>query len=58
MGLPTHHFDAEWKENEWEMRKDMVQQAIEMLEKAGYTDIRLGMTQALRDWESRNGHRP
>ncbi|HPF10507.1 MAG TPA: GMC family oxidoreductase [Flavobacteriaceae bacterium] len=39
-GLPTITFDAEWKENEWEMRKDMVQQAIEMLEKAGYTDIR------------------
>ncbi|MEZ4857483.1 MAG: GMC family oxidoreductase [Flavobacteriaceae bacterium] len=39
-GLPTVTFDAEWKENEYEMRKDMVQQAIEMLEKAGYKDIR------------------
>lgn len=38
-GLPTVTFDAEWKENEYEMRKDMVQQAIEMLEKAGYKDI-------------------
>lgn len=38
-GLPTITFDAEWKTNEWEMRKDMVQQAMDMLEKAGYTDI-------------------
>ncbi len=39
-GLPTYTFDVEWKENEWEMRKDMVQQAMEMLEKAGYKNIR------------------
>lgn len=39
-GLPTITFDAEWKENEYEMRKDMVQQAIEMLEGAGYTNVR------------------
>ena len=39
-GLPTVTFDAEWKENEWEMRKDMVQQAMEMLENAGYNNIR------------------
>ena len=39
-GLPTVTFDAEWKENEWEMRKDMVQQAMEMLENAGYKNIR------------------
>lgn len=38
-GLPTITFDAEWKENELTMRKDMIQQAIEMLEKAGCTDI-------------------
>jgi choline dehydrogenase-like flavoprotein len=38
-GLPTVTFDAEWKENEYEMRKDMVTQAVEMLEKAGYSDI-------------------
>lgn len=38
-GLPTVTFDAEWKENEYEMRKDMVQQAVEMLTNAGYTDI-------------------
>lgn len=38
-GLPTITFDAEWKENEYEMRKDMVQQAVEMLEKAGYKDV-------------------
>ncbi|NOQ92698.1 MAG: GMC family oxidoreductase [Flavobacteriaceae bacterium] len=39
-GLPTVTFDAEWKENELEMRKDMIQQAKEMLEKAGFEDIR------------------
>lgn len=39
-GLPTYTFDAEWKENEWEMRKDMVQQAVDMLTKAGYTDVK------------------
>ncbi len=38
-GLPTVTFDAEWKENELEMRKDMIQQAKEMLEKAGFTDV-------------------
>ncbi|MEH6406177.1 MAG: GMC family oxidoreductase [Leeuwenhoekiella sp.] len=38
-GLPTVTFDAEWKENEWEMRKDMVQQAIDMLTKAGFKDV-------------------
>lgn len=38
-GLPTITFDAEWKENEYEMRKDMVQQAVEIFEKAGYADI-------------------
>jgi len=39
-GLPTINFDAEWKENELEMRKDMIQQAKEMLEKAGFKEIR------------------
>ena len=39
-GLPTVTFDAEWKENEWKMRKDMIQQAMEMLENAGFKDIR------------------
>ncbi|NNM22084.1 MAG: GMC family oxidoreductase, partial [Flavobacteriaceae bacterium] len=38
-GLPTVTFDAEWKENEYEMRKDMVAQAVAMFEKAGYKDI-------------------
>ena len=38
-GLPTITFDAEWKENELEMRKDMIQQAKEMLEKAGFKDV-------------------
>ena len=39
-GIPTVTFDAEWKENELEMRKDMKQQAIEMLEKAGFKNVR------------------
>ena len=39
-GLPTITFDAEFKENELEMRKDMVAQAMEMLQKAGFKDIR------------------
>lgn len=38
-GLPTITFDAEWKENELAMRKDMIKQAVEMLESAGFTDI-------------------
>ena len=39
-GLPTVTFDAEWKENEMNMRKDMIEQAVEMLEKGGFTDIK------------------
>ncbi|GAA3596391.1 GMC family oxidoreductase [Flavivirga amylovorans] len=39
-GLPTITFDAEWKENELKMRKDMVLQAAVMLEKAGFKDIK------------------
>ena len=38
-GLPTVTFDAEFKENEWEMRKDMKNSAVEMLEKAGLRDV-------------------
>lgn len=38
-GLPTVTFDCEWKENEWEMRKDMITQAMDMLEKAGFKEI-------------------
>ncbi len=39
-GLPTVTFDAEFKTNELNMRKDMVSQAIEMLDKAGFKDIK------------------
>ena len=39
-GLPTITFDAEFKENEWKMREDMKNQAIEMLEKAGLRDVK------------------
>ncbi|MCP9200066.1 GMC family oxidoreductase [Gramella sp. GC03-9] len=38
-GLPTITFDAEFKENELKMRKDMREQAVAMLEKAGFRDI-------------------
>lgn len=39
-GLPTVTFDAEFKENELEMQKDMIEQATEMLKKAGLRDIK------------------
>ena len=38
-GLPTVTFDASIRENELNMRKDMKQQAVEMLEKAGFKNI-------------------
>ena len=38
-GLPTVTFDAEFKENELKMRKDMKEQAVAMLEKGGFKDI-------------------
>ncbi|MEM7381726.1 MAG: GMC family oxidoreductase, partial [Bacteroidota bacterium] len=38
-GLPTVTFDAELQENEWNMRKDMKQQAVEMMEKSGFRDV-------------------
>jgi len=39
-GLPTVTFDATIKENELKMRKDMQEQAIEMLENAGFKDVK------------------
>ncbi len=39
-GLPTVTFDATIKENELNMRKDMQQQAVEMLENAGFKDVK------------------
>ena len=38
-GLPTVTFDAEFKENELNMRKDMIAQGMEMLDNAGFKDI-------------------
>ncbi|EAQ42086.1 MULTISPECIES: GMC oxidoreductase [unclassified Polaribacter] len=38
-GLPTITFDAEFGKNEFAMRKDMQEQAIKMLESAGYKDV-------------------
>ena len=38
-GLPTVTFDAEFKENEWRMRTDMKQEAIKMLELAGFENV-------------------
>lgn len=39
-GLPILNFDVELKENEYKMRKDMVNDAAEMLEAAGVINIR------------------
>ena len=39
-GLPTVTFDAEIKENEHNMRKDIQEQAVDMLTKAGLRDVR------------------
>ena len=39
-GLPTVTFDAEFKENEAKMRKDIAQQAVDMLTKAGFKDVK------------------
>ena len=38
-GLPTVTFDAEFRENEWNMREDIKEQAVDMLEKAGLRDV-------------------
>ncbi len=38
-GLPTVTFDAEFKENEWNMREDIKEQAYDMLTKAGLRDV-------------------
>lgn len=38
-GLPTLTMDAEWKENEYNMRKEMMSAAAEMLENAGLKDV-------------------
>lgn len=38
-GLPTLTMDAEWKENEIEMRKEMMSAAAEMLEAAGLKEV-------------------
>ena len=39
-GLPTVTFDADFGDNEMAMRKDMQEQAIKMLEAAGFKDIK------------------
>ncbi|MFY0650989.1 MAG: GMC family oxidoreductase [Cyclobacteriaceae bacterium] len=39
-GLPTVTFDVKFRENELNMRKDMKASAIEMLEKAGFKDVK------------------
>jgi choline dehydrogenase-like flavoprotein len=40
LGLSTLVLDAEWKTNEYEMRKDMMNDAAEMLEGAGLKDVK------------------
>jgi choline dehydrogenase-like flavoprotein len=39
-GLPLLAFDAQLRENELKMRKEMASDAAEMLEAAGFTDVR------------------
>ena len=39
-GLPTITFDASIRENEINMRKDMKEQAVEMLENAGFNNVK------------------
>jgi choline dehydrogenase-like flavoprotein len=39
-GIPVVVFDAEFKENEMKMRKDMMEDAKEMLESAGLKNVR------------------
>lgn len=39
-GLPVLNMDVEIKDNEWKMRKDMMEDAKEMLEAAGVKDVR------------------
>lgn len=39
-GLPTLTMDAEWKENEYAMREDVRVAAAEMLEAAGFKDVK------------------
>ena len=38
-GLPTIDFDVEFKENEKAMQKDMMEEAVAMLEAAGYDEV-------------------
>jgi choline dehydrogenase-like flavoprotein len=38
-GLPTINIDAEWRENERAMRKDMKEASAEMLEAAGFKNV-------------------
>jgi choline dehydrogenase-like flavoprotein len=38
-GLPTLNVDADWRENEKAMRKDMKESAAEMLEAAGFKNV-------------------
>ncbi|HEY0770139.1 MAG TPA: GMC oxidoreductase, partial [Sphingobacteriaceae bacterium] len=40
-GLPTLNIDAEWKENEKTMRKDIKESAAEMLDAAGFKNVRM-----------------
>ena len=39
-GMPTVNFDSEFKTNEKEMRKDIEQEAVSMLKKAGFKNVK------------------
>ena len=57
-GLPLLAFDAQLHENELKMRKDMANDAAEMLEAAGFTDVRTyDRRDRRRSRHSRDGHR-
>ena len=40
-GIPQLVFDAELKDNEWKMREKMKSDAAEMLENAGFKDVKM-----------------
>lgn len=46
-GLPLLNFDVEYRENEWNMRKDMVNEAIAIFKRAGFVDV--------NGYDTRNG---
>lgn len=44
-GLPAPEIAFEWKENEMKMAKDAAEQGVEMLEKAGFKDVKSALAE-------------